>query len=342
VAETLSILVLSDIHYAGAAEKLRGWREDEIIRNPALRWAVRSYRRYIWRRDPFAHNGLLDRFLGEAPPADLVFANGDYSCDTAFVGLSDDASYQSASECLAKLRDKFGTRLHLTIGDHELGKTSLFGGCGGMRLTSWHRAQDGLGLLPFWRINASDYVLMGVTSSLLALPVYGPETLTEELTEWEQLREEHLRKIRQAFDELTTDQRVILFCHDPSALPFLWREERIRAKLHQVRTTIIGHLHSDLYLWQSRLLAGMPAIHCLGNSVRRMSVALHEARHWRPFQVQLCPALAGIELLKDGGYLSLELDSSSKHSLRICFHPLSWNQNRSPNEDSGQKATAGN
>jgi hypothetical protein len=59
----------------------------------------------------------------------------------------------------------------------------------------------------------------------------------------------------------------------------------------------------------------MPAITFLGNSIRRMSTALHEARLWRHFKVRLCPALAGIELLHDGGYLQLMLDPEGERPL---------------------------
>ena len=83
---------------------------------------------------------------------DYVIANGDYSCNTAFVGLSDDAACQSARECLGKLRQRFGARLRANYGDHELGKITLFGAHGGMRLASWRRAREELGLQPFWRL----------------------------------------------------------------------------------------------------------------------------------------------------------------------------------------------
>ena len=56
----------------------------------------------------------------------------------------------------------------------------------------------------------------------------------------------------------------------------------------------------------------MPPIRFLGHTVQRMSTALNEARYWRPFHVRLCPALAGIELLKDGGYCTLELDPEAR------------------------------
>src|SRR3954465_11856624 len=101
------------------------------------RLLVRFWRKFVWLKDPFAHNYLLDRLLERPGEPDLVIANGDFSCDSAFIGVADPASRQSAIECLAKLRARFGERLVLTMGDHELGKTSLAGNRGGLRLESW-------------------------------------------------------------------------------------------------------------------------------------------------------------------------------------------------------------
>ena len=146
--------------------------------------------------------------------------------------------------------------------------------------------------------------------------------LPAEKNEWGQLRSRHLDEIRRAFAALRLPQRVLLFCHDPTALPFLWREESVRGKLSHVEQTIIGHLHSNLILWKSRLLSGMPPVRFLGHSVLRMSAALNEARHWRPFHVRLCPALAGIELLKDGGWLEAKLDAEGQQPAQFQFHPI--------------------
>jgi hypothetical protein len=106
------------------------------------------------------------------------------------------------------------------------------------------------------------------------------------------------------------------------ALPFLWREPEVRARLDQVDRTVIGHLHSRLILQKSRILAGMPAIPFLGHTAKRLTFALREARLWEPFNVLLCPSLAGIELLKDGGYYTAEMDLSAKQPARFQFHPL--------------------
>ena len=312
-----TLLVLSDIHYASAAEKLRLDHEARVIGNPLARLLLKFYRHYIWLRAPMQKNHLLDQFLSRAQPTDWVIANGDYSCDSAFIGVADDAAFQSAQQCLEKLRHKFAPNFRATFGDHELGKTSFFGNRGGMRVASFHRAEKELGLEPFWQWSLGNYVLMGVVSSLIALPIFEPDTLLEEREEWARLRSIHLAKISDAFANLKPEQKAILFCHDPTALPFLWKEEVIRARLPQLEQTIIGHLHSPLIFWKSGLLAGIPAIGFLGNTVKRMTRALREARRWREFHVRLCPALAGIELLKDGGFLSVELDLAAKVPVRV-------------------------
>lgn len=221
-----------------------------------------------------------------------------------------------------KLRARFAPNFRATMGDHELGKLSFFGGRGGMRLAAFHRARQELGLPSFWRVELGNYVILGVTSSLLALPALEPDTLPGERAEWRALREEHFVEIRRAFADLKPSQRVILFCHDPTALPSLWRDDTVRSRLGQVEFTIIGHLHSNLVLWKSRLLSGMPQIRFLGHTVKRLSFALSEARHWRPFHVRLCPSLSGIQLLKDGGYCTLELDTSGAKPARFQFHRL--------------------
>lgn len=323
MSRPVTLAILSDIHYPGPAERARGEDyEYRGIQNPLLRHAFRVYRHFIWMRHPLRQAPQLDRFLREVGEVDHVIANGDYSCSTAFVGLSDDASFQSAAECIGKLRARFGAKLHLVFGDHELGKLSFLGGRGGMRLAGWHRSVNELGIQPFWQLDAGRHVLMGVVSSLIALPLFGADVLPEEKPEWERLRVLHLEQIRAAFAALPSDRRVLLFCHDPTALPFLGREEAVRAKLPQIEQTIIGHLHSNLYLWKSKMLAGMPVIKFLGPTGKKLSSALNEAKHWRPFRVRLCPSLAGIELLKDGGYFIVELDAAAARPARFHFHRL--------------------
>lgn len=320
MSDMIKLAVVSDIHYASATEQARGDDfEFRDIPNPRLQFFLRNHRRFFWLHRPFRQNHLLDRFLAQATDTDFVVANGDFSCDSAFVGVSDDAACESASECLAKLRGKFGGNFRATIGDHELGKLSFVMARGGMRLESYRRSREELGIERFWKMELGRYVLIGVTSSLIAFPVLEPDTLPEERQEWNRLREEHLGEIRTAFSALKPDQRVLLFCHDPTALPFLAREEAIRNRLAHVELTTIGHLHSKLILWQSRFLAGMPVIGFLGHSGKRLSTALREASDWKPFRVSLCPALAGIELLKDGGFLMMEIDPGASSPVRISL-----------------------
>ena len=322
MASPLRLSILSDIHYAGAEERARGTFFLDSIRNPVRRLAVKLYRHFFWQRDAFAHNELLDQFLNQHPAPDYVIADGDYSCDSAFIGVSDPAACASASECLQKIRARFPANFVATFGDHELGKKPLGADLGGLRIASYHQAQKALGLQPFWELSFGNYLLLGVVSTLLALPVFESEMLPEEKPEWEALRRAHLEEIRRRFSALKPQQRVLLFCHDPTALPFLWREEPVREKLPQIERTIIGHLHSPLIYLKSRILAGMPVISFLGHTPRRLSFALREARYWKPFKVLLCPSLSGIELLRDGGYYTAEIDPAGSQPAHFRLRRL--------------------
>src|SRR4051795_12430231 len=112
--------ILSDIHYASAEEQARG-HDYELrgLTNPLLRLLLRFHRRFIWLHEPLRQNHLLDTFIHRAASFDYIIANGDYCCDTAFVGVSDDAACQSARECLGKLRAAFGAKVQANFGDHE-------------------------------------------------------------------------------------------------------------------------------------------------------------------------------------------------------------------------------
>ena len=191
-----------------------------------------------------------------------------------------------------------------------------------MRLASLRRAQNDLNLAPFWQMDIGNYVLIGVASSLIALPVFERETLPAEKPGWDELRAEHLDQIRQAFAAIKPGQRILLFCHDPTALPFLRREPEIEKRLAQIDQTIVGHLHTNLVLWASRVAAGMPPIRFLGNTTRRLSTSLNQARHGRPFKVRLCPALAGIQLVKGGGYYGVTLDPSARKPAYFHFRQI--------------------
>ena len=320
--DTERILILSDVHYASAAERVRVNFELEGIANPISRLLVMIWRKFIWLRDPFAHNYLLDRFLERAGEADLLVANGDYSCDSAFVGLSDGAARASAEECLGKLRGKFGQRLLAVVGDHELGKSSLAGNRGGMRLESWRVTTEDLKIAPAWEKRLGDYVLIGVTSSLIALEVYEGDALPQEIREWNRLRAEHMHALREIFERVESKERIILFCHDPTALPFLAMESFVQRRMAQIERTVSGHLHTPMVIWKARLLAGLPPIHFMGRGIRRISRGLNRARGWKPFNVLLCPSLAGSQLLKDGGFYEMRLKRDAP--VEFVRHRLKW------------------
>lgn len=319
----MRLAIVSDIHYASPAEAARGPTMLDPV-SPLRRALLLQYRRWIWMHDQFAHNHQLDRFLDQAAGADLVVANGDYACDVAYVGVSDEAAFTSATTCLGKLRRAFRDRFLGIIGDHELGKKMMAANEGGLRLASFERATGPLGLAPVWRHDVGRYVLLGVTSTLLAFPIYEAEALPEELPAWRERVAAHWADLRRHLAAIPPDRRLLLFCHDPSALPFLARDEAMRARLTQVERTIIGHLHSPFILRAARCLAGMPPLGFLGHTPRRLSRALREARHWRPFRLLLCPSTAGLQLFKDGGWLSLDLDPDARQPLEVRFHPLPW------------------
>jgi hypothetical protein len=337
-AGRVRLALASDLHYAGPLEQARG--EDSDLRripNPFQRAVLRCWRHRFWMRHPLGNNALLDRFLEQAVQAGCTHAivNGDYAADTASLGLSDEGTWESACLCVQRLREVFADRLSLVIGDHELGKLSFFGHYGGLRLASWERATNGLGLAPVWTWDLGVYRLIAVTSTLVALPMFSRDMLPEERPLWERLRHVHLQEIAAALEPLAPERRWILFCHDPTALPFLADLPAVQGRLDQVALTVIGHLHSPLILWKSRLLSGMPRLRRLGISVERMSGALQQAAVWRRFHVRLCPSLAGIQIERGGGWVELELCPAGNGPLVWRVHKLRRERGRVPADVQG-------
>ena len=70
------ILLISDIHYASDLECARGDYESRTVSQPLLRYFLKVYRRLIWRRDPFAMNGLLDALSMPNPTQTFAWAWG--------------------------------------------------------------------------------------------------------------------------------------------------------------------------------------------------------------------------------------------------------------------------
>jgi hypothetical protein len=202
------------------------------------------------------------------------------------------------------------------------GKTSLAGGRGGPRLESWHVTTKYLAIRPAWEQRIHNTVLVGVASSLIALEVFRAEVLPHEWPEWERLRTQHIEALRHIFTNIRSTERILLFCHDPTALPYLAQEDFIRDKFCQLDRTIIGHLHTPMVLFQTRVLSGCPPIPYFGKGVHRITRALNRARAWRPFKVLLCPSLAGSQLLKDGGYYTARIHADAP--AEFTRHRLPW------------------
>lgn len=320
----MKILVVSDLHFAGEREQARRGHEARVMPNGLARAAAHLWRHHLWLRDAFAHNHRLAQIIAANPAPDLVVANGDFTIDTGFVGVSDDAAFESASLALEQLRSAYGARLFATIGDHDLGKKSLFGGAGGPRFESLRRCEAQLGLNQFWRLDVGGFVLLGIASTPLAWPVFEAEGLPEEAARWHAAHADLRQRVAAEFDALPLSARVLLFVHDPTALRFLWEMPAVRTRIRQIERTIIGHLHTPAILRAARLLAGMPQLARFGVTARRISTALNGARCWRDFRVVLCPSPTGCQALKDGGWLELELGMGENPTVQLHRQRLAW------------------
>jgi len=319
------ILVITDIHYACDLERARGDYESRTVSNPLLRWLLKQYRYFLWRRDPFGWNYYLKRFLESAGEADLIIGNGDYCCDSAFMGVADDPSLKSAKQCLEQLRDAFGDHFIGIMGDHDIGKKSMFGGFGGMHLDSWNRCLDDLDLKDFFQVELGRHVLMGLNSTLIGLPSNLADCSPADVSAWEEKRHAHLETMRVSLGRLGEDQRLLFFIHDPSALPHLAQFDWIREHFHRLDGTFVGHLHSELIIKMSRVLAGMPQIHGLGHTALKMSTALQKAGEWHPFKVHLVPAPGGIQVCRQGGFGEILIPMDGQDSVGFKIHSLGCN-----------------
>jgi hypothetical protein len=222
------------------------------------------------------------------------------------VGLSDESTFESASAVIAMIRDVFGDKCRLSFGDHDIGKYSTHLRQGGVRLASIERGEEVLGIQSFWEEAIGDYHLIGVNSSLLGLQMFLPEAIEAEIPEWTRRRDEHIQQVCEAFDQLPDTTRIVLFCHDPSALAVLSDLPAVRRRLPQIVRTILGHLHSPGLLRLARMLPPLPRFNPKYPVARILAHSLSEKGAWRRFKPVLCPSTFGTGRHVSGGALFVE------------------------------------
>jgi hypothetical protein len=312
------LAVMSDVHVMGVGEEEMSeaserdlGREDHPVR-AGLRRRLNGLRNRFWHWDSESRQACFLHALeiiDEHQP-DLVILNGDYGGDHEGVGLSDDHTFDSAALVIDMVRDIFPDRSRLVFGDHDLGKYNTLRGRGGIRLASLHRGEDLLGIESFWQHPFGRYHLIGVNSSLLTLALFQPEALPEEWEEWQRLRQEHARQIEDAFQGLSDDARVVLFCHDPSALSEVASLPAVAARAPQILRTIVGHVHTPVLLQMNRLLRHAPLIKTRYPIARIISQGAKGSRTWKMFHPLVCPSTFGVGNHISGGVLFLTGDET--------------------------------
>lgn len=263
----MRLAVISDLHVMGPGEHAQSLESVSFLGHGLPRWrgqlrrGLNGFRNQFWHSDADSRQACFHRALeklAEYQP-DWVVVNGDYGGDHRGVGLSDDHTFESVSLVLDIVRAEFPGRVLLVFGDHDIGKYSTIHRHGGIRLKSLARGEEDLGISSFWDRRLEGVRLVGVNSSLLSLHLFLPEALPEEIGEWERRRRRHLKQIRETFGGLPAGERVILFCHDPSALAELDKLPEVRRRLAQVEMTVVGHLHAPGLLRVHRMMRHLPA-----------------------------------------------------------------------------------
>lgn len=311
----MKIAVLSDIHLLGPRESERRRRifrdlgEDRPLANRLWRRGLRRVRSRLWNRRAAERDAFFFRALDEISPfqPDWVVALGDYGGDTHGVGLSHDDAFESVSRALDLLKRSFPDRCLFVFGDHEVGKYSTELRRGGIRLASLVRGERELGLESLWHHSEGRIHLVGVNSTLLTLSLFLPEALPGEIPAWQERAAAYRGNLRELFAGLPDDARILLFCHDPSALGALADIPEVRARLDQVEKTVLGHLHSPSLLRPSRWLARLPAWTPRYPIARIIAQGVRSAGCWDLFRPIVCPATFGAGRLFSGGLLFLDV-----------------------------------
>ncbi len=316
----MRLAVISDIHVLGPGEHERARelvadirRHHGVVRGVWRRF-LHGARARFWNWHPESRRACFLKALEDmhAYHPDWVVANGDYGGDAEGVGLSHASTYESAAGVITLMREVFPDRCHFIFGDHDIGKYSTVMRQGGIRLASLDVGEQQLGIRSFWHEQTDGFHLIGVNSSLITLDYFLPEALTEEIPEWKRRRDEHERQVSETFSGLAKDARVILFCHDPSALGVLDKNPAIREKKEQIELTVLGHLHEPRLLSIIQKLPRLPDWKPRYPVARIISDGLRTAQAWSDFNPIVCPSPFGTGHHLSGGLLYIEKSADDR------------------------------
>ena len=312
----VKLAVISDIHILGPMEMEAAAQAHSGIGH-GLHPIRRKWRRGLHRVRRRLWNGHLEarvpafrhamaRLLEYDP--DWIIANGDLGGDYGGVGLSDDATFESVGVVVKMVRELFADKGLFVFGDHDLGKYSTALRGGGIRLHSLERGEKQLGIPSFWHKKDEDFHLIGVNSSLFTLDFFLPEALAHEIPEWQRLRAEHIERVSHAFDGLPKNARVVLFCHDPSALTALAQVPVVQKRMSHIELTVVGHLHSPSLLRLTKLAKLARRWKPKYPVARIIAQGLNGVDAWAQFNPVVCPSTFGTGHHVAGGLLFIERD----------------------------------
>lgn len=323
----MRIAVISDIHVTGPVERARSeasYQELGTGQHPLRRrWrrGLHRVRTRLWNAHPEWREEAFLRALAHVAEfdPDWVIANGDYSSDHGGVGVSDDATFHSASGVVRAIRRVFQDHCRFIFGDHDLGKYSTVRRSGGIRFKSLELGEQKLGIPSFWHEVDEDIHLIGVNSSLFTLDAFLPEALTHEIPQWEKRRAQHTEEVSEAFARLPNKARILLFCHDPSALQALSDIRSVKNRIQQIEMTVIGHLHAPSLLKLARLVPKGASVWKPKYPVARIIAhGLQGVASWRQFKPVVCPSTFGAGHHLRGGLLFIEKDAKGKLVAHRC------------------------
>lgn len=316
----MRLAVISDIHVLGPVEMARANESYVELAQQGHAWR-RRWRRGLYRVRRRLWNGHLEwrhtaflRALDEVEEfePEWIIANGDYGGDYGGIGLSDEATFDSAALVVKVIRDRFPRQSRFIFGDHDLGKFSTVLREGGIRLGSLEVGEQKLGIPSFWHEVDEDVHLIGVNSSLFTLDLFLPEALADEVPEWKRRRDEHIALVARALEGLPSSGRVVLFCHDPSALTALSQIPIVRRRMRQIELTVIGHLHSPTLLRLARYASRLSRLKLRYPVARIVAHGLEGARSWDLFHPVVCPSTFGTGHHLAGGLLFIEKDADGR------------------------------